>query len=221
MSPAPIVAKRWLTFSRLVILASAAVAAFVLGHGLLVRSGASCPAGADNVSARELEAQRVRAMRGLAGSMRAPTGKDGASGDAIALGNTDRMSFVRDREAHGATCATELEGSAVRCTVRDGETLARFDPRARLVATDDVRYGLSPEEAAGTLEAELASSRRAYGEPSKVWGERTSTFLSSPLRQAGFAYRFSDVALDVTVTKLGEGLVLRVQRRSITSAEGS
>lgn len=221
MSHEPVVTKGWRTSSRIAVAASAAIVVAVFGHGLVVRSGESCPVGGGSVSARDLEEQRVRAMHGLAGSKRAPTATGRALGDSMELGKTDRATFVRDAETRGASCASELDGAAVRCTVVDGETLARFDPRGRLVATDDVRYGLSPEEGASTLASRLSNARQAYGDPSKTWGETTSAFLSSPLRQAGFAYRFSDVALDVTVTRLGEGLVLRVQRRSVTSTEGS
>ena len=202
---------------RTILVAALSVAAagfaFALAHGSLVRSGASCPVGGG--SPAEAEALRVKAMKPLAGPTKAPSRN---AGDLV-IGSTTGAELAEREEARGSRCATELAGAVVRCERADGEILGRFDLDHRLVGIDEVRYGLSAENGAAAIDERLTSARTAYGsDPTRRWGEARAAFLGAPLRQAGFAYRFSDLAVDVTVTKLdegGQGIVLRVQHRAV------
>lgn len=188
--------------------------AFAGGHALAVRGGARCPLGpaADPVA---LDAQRARAMRPLAGDRAAPA----AAREVLA----SREAFRAEAEADGARCDDENDGAVVRCVLPAGdheeERLARVDREGRLVAVDCVRYGLTSLEASRALEELSVKARSSYGAPARVWGEPTAAFLDAPLRQAGFAYRFEDLAVDVTVTRLRGpargGIVLRSQHRAV------
>jgi hypothetical protein len=138
------------------------------------------------------------------------------------LGETRREQLVHLREESGGRCDVELGGAAVRCPPSPGapeELLARFDPAGRLVALDGVRYGLDGEEAEALLSVLAGEARAHYGAPTRAWGEATATFLARPLRQAGFSYRFADLAVDVTATRFDDGaasgVVLRTQHRAV------
>ena len=134
-----------------------------------------------------------------------------------------RDRFIAEEESAGRRCTVESSGATVRCDGADGEALARFDAGGHLVAVDHVRYGLGAADAERELAAILAGSRSTLGEPSRTWGEATASSLARPLRQTGFEYRFSDVAVDVTATNLGrDGVVIRQQHRAMRGlTEGS
>jgi hypothetical protein len=189
-----------------------AACAFAVGHVLAVRGGGGCPLGASADPVAQ-DAQRVRAMERLAGDRAAPA----EALEALA----SREAFLASAEVDGARCEDESGGALVRCVLgsRDEERVARVDPEGRLVAVDAVRYGLTSTEAARTLADLAAKATASYGAPARAWGEPTEAFLDAPLRQAGFSYRFRDVALDVTVTRLEGasrgGIVLRTQHRAV------
>lgn len=183
-----------------------------LAHGVLVRAGASCPIQAP--TATELEAQRQRAMRPLAATTdrKAPL-RDTSLGVSL-------QRFIAVEESAGGRCAIEPAFASARCEDPRGEVLARFDPTDHLVALDRVHYGLSAEDGERALTHMLADSRLRLGEPARQWGERTASYLGSPLRQAGYEYRFADVAIDVTATHLGRsGVVVREQHRAVSRAD--
>ena len=191
----------------------ASLALLVVGaHGALVRAGGICPI--KEPTATELEAQRQRAMRPLAAS----TDKMAPLRDTLLGGSLRR--FIAEEESAGARCAIEPAGASVRCADQRGEVLARFDPADHLVALDRVQYGLSAEAGELALTRMLADARLRLGEPARQWGERSASYLGSPLRQAGYEYRFADVAIDVTATHLGRsGVVVREQHRAVSRAD--
>lgn len=200
-----------------VVLAAAgtALGAVLLAHAAVVASGASCPM--HDPGAAELEAQRRSAMLPLA----VPNGRTAPSHDLWVGASRDR--FTTGEEASGRQCHAEQSGATVRCEGNGTESLARFDPDGRLVALDRVRYGLAAADGERELGAMLTEARATLGEPGRTWGEATASYLAHPLRQAGFEYRFVDVALDVTATHLGrDGIVLREQHRAMRGLrEGS
>jgi hypothetical protein len=179
-----------------------------LAHAGLVRSGAACPV--REPTASELETQRRSAMLPLAGL------SVGRSPSADRWVGTTRERFVRAEEASGRRCVVEQAGASVRCERDRDEELARFDDAGALVAFDRVRYGLTAEDGETALAALLTASRSDLGPPARSWGEGTAAFLDRPLRQAGFEYRFADVAVDVTATHMGrDGIVVREQHRAM------
>ena len=183
----------------------------VTAHQTLVRGGTSCPLAEPSPVA--LEAQRQRAM----GPLTTTTAGVAPVSDT-SLGESRRR-FVAVEERNGARCKVDPAGATVRCENERSEVLARFDPADRLVALDRVQYGLSAEDGGRVLADMLADARLHLGEPARLWGERSAVYLGSPLRQAGYEYRFADVAIDVTATHLGrDGVVLRQQHRAVPRA---
>ena len=191
------------------LVAAVAVLASV-AHVALVRSGAACPMRAPSTAA--LEGQRQSAMPPLRGADQSP------SSDAFGfeLGVTTRSSFLEASRALGDECEEELDGALVRCDGAAGEVVARFDPRGTLVGADRVRY-VADEADASALFGELAAARyRRLGAPSRSWGDTSPSYLAGPLHQVGVAYRFVDVAVDLSATHLGHGrIAIREQVRSI------
>lgn len=187
----------------------------LLAHGALIHAGVSCPI--TQPTAIELEAQRQRAM----GPLTTTTGRMAPLRDTSLAVSRDR--FIAVEETAGARCTVEPTATSVRCEYEHGEVLARFDPADQLVALDRVRYGLSAEDGERALTRMLADARLRLGDPARLWGEPTASYLDSPLRQAGYEYRFTDVAIDVTATHLGrDGVVLREQHRAVPrAAKGS
>lgn len=201
---------------RLVTLARGAAALGMIAalgsaaHLLLVRSGAACPMRAPSNEA--LESQRQIAMPALRGQAVSP------SNDAFGfeLGTTSRASFVAASVERGEQCEDELDGALVRCEGSRGETVARFDPRGALVGADHVRYVASAEDASVIFGALTVARSDRLGAPSRSWGSTSPSYLAEPLHQAGVAYRFLDVAVDLSATHLGHGrIAIREQVRSI------
>jgi len=200
------------TRRRLVVLGSVLglVVSLAGAHGLLVRSGAACPVRAP--SAATLEAQRLQALPGLRGEAASPS----TEAFGFALGVTTRASFVAARVAGGDQCEDELEGALVTCEGSHGELVARFDPSGALVGADRMRYVADVEDAAVLFREIAASEAMRLGTPSRSWGSTSSAYLAEPLRQVGVAYRFVDVAVDLSATHLGAGrIAVREQVRSI------
>jgi hypothetical protein len=190
------------------VTAGLALGAVWLAHAGLVRSGSACPL--REPTASELETQRRGAMLPLAALSVGP------APIADRWVGTTRDRFVRAEEASGRHCVVEQAGSSVRCEQDRDEELARFDDAGGLVAFDRVRYGLSAADGETALAALLTASRGDLGPPARSWGQATAAFLDSPLRQAGFEYRFADVAVDVTATHMGrDGIVVREQHRAM------
>ena len=195
-----------------VVLGSAALAvvgSLAAAHGLLVRSGATCPRAPSVVA---LEEQRQQALPKLRGEAAAPSKE--ALG--FVLGVATRTSLVATRVAAGDACETELEGALVTCEGSQGELVARFDPSGALVGADLMRYVADVEDAAVLFRERAAAEALQFGTPSQSWGSSSSSYLAEPLRQVGVAYRFVDVAVDLSATHLGPGrIAVREQVRSI------
>lgn len=195
----------------LVALAGAlALVASVGAHAVLVRSGAACPMRPP--SAEALEDQRQHALPALRGEAASPS----MEAFGFALGVTTRASFMATRAAGGDRCEDELDGALVTCEGSNGELVARFDPSGALVGADRMRYVSDAAEAALLFREIAAAQAVRFGAPSRSWGSSSSSYLAEPLRQVGVAYRFVDVAVDLSATHLGPGrIAVREQMRSI------
>ena len=194
-------------------------------HVVVVNRGADCPFA--NPDPRALEDQRRAGVALLRGENPAPA-EARIAGD-FGLEKTS-LPEVRSREERGgALCQEELGGALLRCIVETSSTaptrtqeasselVARFDPEGRLVGVDRVTYGVSSTRAQTALDSRGRDGQQ-WGTPLHAWGESGEEYLSAPLRQAGVAYRFSDVAVDVTVTNMGaRGLLLREQWRILST----
>ena len=192
-----------------VVLAASAV------HAVLVRSGAACPV--LSPSSADLVAQRIKAMGDLRGVVRA------LSTDAFgfALGVTSRASFVSAREGLGDQCESELEGALVRCEGSEGELVARFNPGGSLVGADRMLYVEGLESGAALFDRLAAADTARFGAPERSWGDTSAAYLGEPLRQVGVAYRFVDVAVDLSATRMGaDKFAVREQVRSIPRVTG-
>ena len=196
--------------ARLLLAAGGALAVLVGAHVALVRSGSMCPMMKPATPAA-LEAQRQRALPELRGTGLSP------SNDAFGfpLGTTTREAFSKANES----CATELEGALVRCEGAQGEIVARFDPKGMLVGADRVKLVEGVEEGSALYRALSSAETARLGTPTRAWGNDSPAFLAEPLRQVGVAYRFEDVAVDLSLTHLGPGrIALREQVRAIPRA---
>ena len=179
-------------------------------HALLIRSGAACPVRPP--SAEALEHQRQEALAGLRGVAASPS----TEAFGFELGKTARAAFVGASAARGDTCDSELEGALVRCEGSQGELVARFDPSGALVGADRMRYVAEVEEATVLFEDLAKAEATRFGAPERTWGTTSAAYLGEPLRQVGVAYRFVDVAVDLSATHLGPGrIAVREQVRSI------
>ncbi len=207
-----------------VIAVLVSLAAFA-AHGVVAHRGADCPFA--NPDPRALEDQRRAGVALLRGERPAPA-EAWIAGD-FELEKTSPAEVRSREERDGALCQEELAGALLRCVVESSsfaparaqeassELVARFDPKGRLVGVDRVTYGVSSTRASAALASGGRDGQR-WGIPSHAWGETNADYLSAPLRQAGVAYRFSDVAVDVTVTNMGaRGLLLREQWRTLST----
>ena len=188
--------------------------ALVLGlaawlHAPLLRAlapSSACPVGAPTLDS--MEHTRVAAMQPLRGTLAAPT----RSALGFELGHTT----VAMAERPG--CAWEIPAALLRCTEGQGSLVARFDAKGLLVGLDRRGTAVEPAVAVQAFEARVRSYETEFGAPHTRGGDASVAFLSEPLRQAGVRYRFEDLTIDVTVTQLGRGVVLREQVREIPPA---
>jgi hypothetical protein len=177
----------------------------------------TCPWGGRPASAAELRSQRLESASRLRGTGIAP--------DRSALGLTLDVSSKADVLAwageRGARCEAELGEAALRCVKPKAfDAFFRFEPRGTrvaLVALDVMHEGASTEQAVTRFQALAADLERRLGEPQQKRGEASAAWLDRGyLSQAALELRFSDYAVDVSVTNLGErGAVLREQYRSL------
>lgn len=197
--------RRWL------LLIAGGLACLGGAHALLIRAGAACPM--TPPSAEALERQRQQALPALRGRAASPS----TEAFGFELGKTTRAAFEAASAARGDTCASELEGALVRCEGKQGDELvARFDPSGALVGADRMRYVTKVEEAKALFEDLAKDGSSRFGAPSRTWGNTSAAYLGEPLRQVGVAYRFVDVAVDLSATHLGPGrIAVREQVRSI------
>ena len=201
-----------MTRRALAILASAlgVIVACAGVHALLLRSGAACPMRAPSPVA--LEEQRQRALPALRGESASPS----TEAFGFRLGVTTRAVFVASRVADGDRCEDPLEGALVTCEGDSGEVVARFDPSGALVGADRMRYVAGAAQASSLFREMAAAEAERFGSPERSWGSASSSFLAEPLRQVGVAYRFVDVAVDLSATHLGSGrIAVREQVRAI------
>lgn len=178
-------------------------------HAPLLRALApsrTCPA--DKPTLDGLEKTRARALPSLRGQAPAPS--HAALG--FVIGTTTAA------QADGPGCAWDVPDALLRCPDADGSLVARFDHAGVLVGLDRQDTARSPDAALRLFEERVRGYESQYGTPHGRGGEASVSFLSAPLRQASVRYRFDDLALDVTATHLGQGVVLREQIREVPPA---
>ncbi len=186
-----------------------------------------CPVLA-NATPQALEENRAAAVKKLAPGPEAARAPSRAA-LAFALGTTTRTDVTAWTRGHGVACKDDLAGTALRCLDVDAAALADgavpiddlffvFDPAGKLVALDVMHKATRAEDASRLLEdASERLARVLGGAPSATSGERTSAYLTSaPMAQSSLAYRFRDLAVDVTATNFGaRGVIVREQYRAI------
>lgn len=195
--------------------AAALFAVGALGHAPFARAWLAklggCPMGAP-LSAAELEARRVEAVKKIAGT----TDARSRPAFGFALERSTRGDARAWAAEHGGGCEDEPGGAALRCKATDGtDVFFQYGPRGDLVALDVMREGVSPARAAELVKAEIALLTREAGPPARALGETDAAYLAGPLRQVNAEFRFRDYAADVTASNLGEGVLVRMQYRSI------
>lgn len=178
-------------------------------HAPLLRAlapSSACPVGAPTLES--MEHTRTTAMQSLRGTSAAP------SREALGfeIGRTTRA--MAEREG----CAWEIPAALLRCNEGSGSLVARFDAKGLLVGLDRRGGAVDPAAALQAFEERVRAYETDFGSPHLRGGEASVAFLSSPLRQAGVRYRFDDLSIDVTVTHLGSGVILREQVREIPAA---
>jgi hypothetical protein len=172
-------------------------------HFALQRSGAPCPVRV--AQAGTLETERLLASRALVGERKAPT--------RTLMGLTLGISNEADVRARYASCATEVLKAIVVC--ENGSVLARLDGHDKLVGLD-VQVRAQAAEALGQFEARAGEWQTSFGNATQRNGEASESFLAQPLRSAHVNYRFSDLALDLTVLNTGgKALLVRTQIRDL------
>jgi len=197
-----------------------AVAALGLAHLPAVRGavlGQSCPF-ARTPTAKELETARMKSIASLRGARTTVAPARPAFG--FRLDESSKDDVRAWGTSVGATCSDDVGGAAIRCEDGKGEGLPikdaffRFSPAGRLVALDVMRAAASPHDAL-VLEKKLASELgRSLGEPSDA-REASESDLETPLARASAEYRFADYAADLSATRMGGGVVVREQYRSL------
>ena len=186
--------------------ASAVLGAAAALHAPLLRAlapSSACPV--DKPTLDSLEKTRARALPSLRGRQPAPS--HAALG--FEIGTTTAV------QASRPGCAWEVPAALLRCPEDQGSLVARFDRNGLLVGLDRQGDSRSPAEALRVFEERLRSYEGQYGAPHGRGGDATAAFLSAPLRQAGARYRFDDLAIDVTATYLGDGVIVREQIREV------
>ena len=223
LNPAPSIAAP--SKAKVVVFAVGVSLAAIAAHAVLANRDADCPFASQDP--RALEDQRRAGVAPLRGERPAPS--EAKVAGAFELEKTSPAEVRSREERGGAQCEEELGGALLRCISGasatpqsraqevSSELVARFDPEGRLVGVDRVTYGVSSVRASEALDSRRGGGS-PWGAPSHEWGESSASYLGSPLRQAGVTYRFSDVAVDVTVTNMGErGLLLREQWRALST----
>lgn len=197
-----------------------AVAALGLAHLPAVRGavlGQSCPF-ARTPTAKELETARLKSIASLRGARTSQAPARPAFGFRLDESSKDEVRAWG--KSAGATCSDDVGGAAIRCedAKADGlpikDAFFRFDPAGHLVGLDVMREAASPHDALA-LEKKLATELgRSLGEPATA-RDATEGDLETPLARASAEYRFADYAADLSATRMGGGVVVREQYRSL------
>lgn len=186
-----------------------------------------CPAAFARASPAELEKTRGEAMKPLRSDRVA------ASHSALrfTLGTTTKseiLSWADGTAGAGAACSEEMKGAAVRCKgvgpdavhapapgLAFSDVFFRFDPQGTLVAVDGMHDGATADQSVHYFEAASHKLEADFGAPIPSPMPTPET-LAEPFSRAAFEYRFRDLAVDLTVTNLGDrGVVVREQYRAI------
>jgi hypothetical protein len=192
--------------TQVVLAAAVLLGAATVFHASLLRAiapSSMCPV--EKPTLDSMEKTRARAMPQLRGSAPAP------SHAALGLEIGKTTASLAER----ASCTWEVPAALLRCDEGGGSLVARFDRQGLLVGLDRQDASRTPDAALRVFSARVHDYETQYGAPHGRGGDATVAFLSSPLRQVGVRYRFEDLAIDVTVTHLGDGVVLREQVREV------
>jgi hypothetical protein len=183
-----------------------------------------CPAAFARASPAELEKTRGEAMKALR-SDRVATGHGALR---FTLGASTKSEVLDWADASGAACTEEMKGAAVRCKnvgadavhapaqgLAFSDVFFRFDPKHTLVAVDAMHDGAPVGQAIHYFEAASRKLESDFGPPTPT-PMPTPESLAEPFTRSAFEYRFRDLAVDLTVTNLGDkGIVVREQYRAI------
>ncbi|MFT3837916.1 MAG: hypothetical protein QM723_13075 [Myxococcaceae bacterium] len=185
-----------------------------------------CPVLGHEPDPQALEAQRRATTAALKGAMRA--GSLEAMG--FALATSSREQALQWAAAHQVKCEHRLHDAALDCSeVPEGALSAfpsgldslflRFDPGGKLVAIDAQARRPVPQAAAvfgqyeHAVEGQLGAPHRKLGDASLL------ALASGPYQRGAVEYRFSDLAVDLSVTSLpsanGTDGLMRAQFRAI------
>jgi hypothetical protein len=184
-----------------------------MGRPLLAKlSGKSCPFGRGTLDPVRREALRREGLARLAKTERVSPARVSLGFELGKAARGDVASWVASRELD---CKPESQGSGLSCDDvpsgvvgkpegRSGTLYFRFDPRERLVG---VLYMVRTKDVASAVtlgEAEQATLRARFGEPTRAFGTLSVASLASgPLRQARAEYRYRDFSTFASVTNLG------------------
>ncbi len=116
-------------------------------------------------------------------------------------------------------CAWEVAAALLRCDEPAGSLVARFDRHGLLVGLDRQLDASETAAALQAFELRVREHETRYGVAHTRAGEASLEFLSAPLAQTSARWRFEDLALDVTVTHLGSGAVVREQVRDASAGQ--
>ncbi len=180
-----------LALAALVVAASAA-------HVPLLRRffpAVGCPVARD---AQSLEAGRAAAVAPLRGDGKAPH----RTFVGYTLGRTPP-------EALPAACVWEIPRGLARCPAA-GMLTVRFDGRA-MVGLDRQSERLPIVDALRDFSERKQALVTSLGAAHEMSGAVDREALARPYAQTSIRYRFRDVAVELSVTNLGDGLVVREQ----------
>jgi len=200
---------------------AAATALVALAHAGPFKKGlravGGCPVGA-TLTAEEHDAFRVAQTRGLAGEAVAPGRGVGDLG--VELGRSTKDDVRRWAAARSAHCEASHADTSLTCEGVAGlegvhDVFFRFDASNRVVAADIMHAASSPDDGARLLARVAQDLRATHGAPSSSQGELTAAALADPGSAATVAYRFRDLAIDVTALHGEDGVVVRRQFRAV------
>ncbi len=193
----------------------------------LLAAAGGCPAAFARATPAELEKTRGEAMKPL----RSDRVAAGHAALRFTLGTSTKsevLAWSDGAEGAGAVCSEEMKGAAIRCKgvgsdavhapaqgLAFSDVFFRFDPKGTLVAVDGMHDGAPADQAIQYFEAASHKLETDFGAPNPS-PMPTAELLAEPFSRAAFEYRFRDLAVDLTVTNLGDrGVVVREQYRAI------
>lgn len=190
--------------------------------------GESCPFPAGQVSASDVEAARVSAVRATSGTMPAPS--------RWALGfelNRSRPADIQAWAARvGATCKDSREGALIKCldvpstAVPPGlpgpvvnEVVFAFEPKGMTLVNLTTYVHNAPEAVAALRMKGLRDHLRKVLGPGEERGEFDEGYLSrGDMQTLVVTYRFADYQADLTASRMRPGQVI-VREHYVAGAE--